>query len=91
MATVVFTDVNAHEPNLSDHEAFTLVMEVAQGGLAVPAIAPRLQLVRYQRDSDLDALETFDMREDVEAYREAKAKDDGERIVASGVRRGAPE
>lgn len=37
--------------------------------------------------ADLDALEDFEMRQDVEAYREAKTGDDGERISAAELRR----
>lgn len=36
---------------------------------------------------DLDALEGFEMRQDIEAYREAKTTDDGERISAAQLRR----
>lgn len=35
---------------------------------------------------DLQALEDFEMRQDVEAYREAKASDDGGRISAAELR-----
>jgi prevent-host-death family protein len=35
---------------------------------------------------DLQALEDFEMRQDVEAYRKAKASDDGERISAAELR-----
>lgn len=36
---------------------------------------------------DLEALEDFEMGQDVDAYREAKASDDGERISAAKLRR----
>lgn len=36
---------------------------------------------------DLEALEDFEMRQDVDAYREAKSTDDGERITAGELRR----
>ena len=45
LATVVFTDLNGTRPHLSDDEAFTLVMEVSQGGVQVQQIAERLQLI----------------------------------------------
>ena len=44
LATVVFVDINAHEPRLSDDEAFALVMSVAEGQLDVTAIATTLRL-----------------------------------------------
>lgn len=44
LATVVFVDINAHEPRLSDDEAFALVMSVAEGQLDVTAIATALRL-----------------------------------------------
>ncbi len=37
--------------------------------------------------ADLEALEDFEMRQDVEAYREAKAADDGGRVSAAELRR----
>lgn len=45
LATVVFTDLNGHEPNLSDDEAFALVMDAAQSSVEVLEIADRLHLV----------------------------------------------
>jgi death on curing protein len=42
LATAVFLDLNGHPPSLSDHEAFALVMSVAEGTLDVDAIASRL-------------------------------------------------
>jgi death on curing protein len=42
LSTVVFLDVNGHRPDLADDEAFTLVMDVAAGHLAVEEIARRL-------------------------------------------------
>lgn len=39
---------------------------------------------------DLEALEDFEMRQDVEAYREAKSTDDGERMSAAELREAAP-
>lgn len=37
--------------------------------------------------SDLEALEDFEMKQDIEAYRAAKATDDGKRISATELRR----
>ena len=37
--------------------------------------------------SDLEALEEFEMIQDIAAYREAKSKDDGERISHAEMRR----
>lgn len=36
--------------------------------------------------SDLEALEEFEMQQDIQAYREAKAEDDGERLSLAEVR-----
>lgn len=44
LATVVFVDINEHEPRLSDDEAFALVMSVAEGQLDVTVIATALRL-----------------------------------------------
>ncbi|MCY7373835.1 MAG: Fic family protein [Spirochaetaceae bacterium] len=44
LATVVFVDINAHEPRLSDDEAGALVMSVAEGQFDVTAIATALRL-----------------------------------------------
>ncbi|MEZ5117394.1 MAG: Fic family protein [Candidatus Nanopelagicales bacterium] len=44
LATVVFLDLNGHLPDLTDDEAFALVMDVAGGRLEVPAIVPRLRV-----------------------------------------------
>ncbi|MGY1915842.1 type II toxin-antitoxin system death-on-curing family toxin [Blastococcus sp. SYSU DS0973] len=46
LATVVFLDLNGHAPDLDDDAAFTLVMDVAAGGVDVEAIASRLRVVR---------------------------------------------
>ena len=43
LATVVFLDLNSHEPDLTDDEAFGLVMDVAGGAPEVGAIADRLR------------------------------------------------
>lgn len=45
LATVVFLDLNGHEPALSDDAAFQLVMDVAAGTVDVQAIADRLHVV----------------------------------------------
>jgi death-on-curing protein len=45
LATVVFLDLNAHEPDLSDDAAFQLVMDVAAGAADVEDIADRLRIV----------------------------------------------
>jgi prevent-host-death family protein len=37
--------------------------------------------------ADLEALEEFEMAQDVAAYREAKAADDGERVTIDELRR----
>lgn len=44
LATVVFVDLNGHEPGLTDEAAFDLVMDVAQGRLDVEEVAARLAL-----------------------------------------------
>lgn len=44
LATVVFLDLNAHEPELSDDAAFQLVMDVAAGSAEVEEIAERLRI-----------------------------------------------
>ncbi|MDP5184417.1 Fic family protein [Blastococcus sp. BMG 814] len=44
LATVVFLDLNGHAPDLDDDAAFTLVMDVAAGGVDVEAIADRLRI-----------------------------------------------
>lgn len=44
LATVVFLDINGSEPDLTDDDAFTLVMDVAKGVLEVDEIAARLQV-----------------------------------------------
>lgn len=36
---------------------------------------------------DLEALEAFEMNEDIRAYREAKATDDGRRVSSADLRR----
>jgi death on curing protein len=45
LATVVFLDLNASEPDLSDDAAFELVMDVAAGTADVEEIAERLRVV----------------------------------------------
>ncbi|MGY2082359.1 type II toxin-antitoxin system death-on-curing family toxin [Blastococcus sp. SYSU DS0539] len=45
LATVVFLDLNGHAPDLDDDAAFTLVMDVAAGGVDVEEIASRLRVV----------------------------------------------
>lgn len=47
LATVVFLDLNDHEPDVDDESAFTLVMDVARGDDDVEEIAGRLR-VRHQ-------------------------------------------
>lgn len=42
LATVVFLDLNGHTVELDDHEAFALVMAVAEGTLDVDGIVDRL-------------------------------------------------
>lgn len=44
LATVVFLDLDGHLPDLTDDEAFALVMDVAGGRLEFPAIVPRLRV-----------------------------------------------
>jgi death-on-curing protein len=43
LATVVFLDLNGESSDLSDGEAFELVMDVAKGSVEVEAIAARLR------------------------------------------------
>jgi death-on-curing protein len=45
LATLVFLDINAHEPDLDDDDAFQLVMDVAAGAMDVEEIAERLRAV----------------------------------------------
>ncbi|MGK5170477.1 type II toxin-antitoxin system death-on-curing family toxin [Geodermatophilus sp. CPCC 205761] len=45
LATVVFLDLNASEPDVSDDAAFQLVMDVAAGAADVEEIADRLRVV----------------------------------------------
>lgn len=45
LATVVFLDLNGHEPGIDDEVAFALVMDVAAGDLPVGEIAARLAVV----------------------------------------------
>jgi death-on-curing protein len=45
LATVVFLDLNAHQPDLEDDAAFRLVMDVAAGTSEVEEIAARLRVV----------------------------------------------
>jgi death on curing protein len=44
LATVVFLDLNGHEPDVGDDEAFNLVMDVAQGVVELAEIAARLRV-----------------------------------------------
>jgi death-on-curing protein len=44
LATVVFLDLNGFEPEVSDDEAFDLVMDVAQGKVELAEIASRLRV-----------------------------------------------
>ena len=44
LAIVVFLDLNGHEPELSDDEAFSLVWDVASGPVEVEEIARRLNI-----------------------------------------------
>lgn len=46
LAAVVFADLNGHEPELDDDQAFDLVMAAAQGLVDVPQIAAALRLRR---------------------------------------------
>jgi len=45
LATIVFLDLNAHQPDLDDDAAFRLVMDVAAGTSEVEEIAARLRVV----------------------------------------------
>jgi len=47
LATVVFLDLNSYQPDLSDDEAFELVMEVAEGAVDVEQIAHRLRIAPH--------------------------------------------
>lgn len=47
LATVVFLDLNSYEPDLSDDEAFELVMEIAEGAVDVEQIAHRLRIAPH--------------------------------------------
>jgi len=49
LATVVFVDLNGFEPGLSEDEAFSLVMRVAEGSMGVPEIALSLNLIEVPR------------------------------------------
>lgn len=44
LVTAVFLDLNQHEPDLADDDAFDLVMDVAQGAADVHEIANRLRV-----------------------------------------------
>ena len=44
LAATVFLDLNGRRPELTDHEAFTLVMDVAEGTVGVEEIAERLRV-----------------------------------------------
>ncbi len=44
LATSVFLDLNGRRPELTDDEAFTLVMDVAEGIVGVEEIADRLRV-----------------------------------------------
>jgi len=45
LCTVVFCDINGHEPDLTDAEAFQLVWDNASINMDVAEIAERLQLI----------------------------------------------
>ena len=47
LATIVFLDLNSYEPDLSDDEAFELVMEIAEGAVDVEQIAHRLRIAPH--------------------------------------------
>lgn len=49
LATVVFLDINDHAVDLTDDEAFELVMDVAQGAAEAEKIADRLCVVPLDR------------------------------------------
>jgi death-on-curing protein len=44
LATTVFLDLNGHSPDLSDDEAFDLVLEIASTSVDVEAIATKLRV-----------------------------------------------
>ncbi len=44
LGAVVFLDLNGHEPDLGDDDAFGLVMDVAAGAANVDDIAERLHI-----------------------------------------------
>ena len=44
LAAVVFLDLNGRAPDLTDEQAFALVMDVAEGNVEVVEIATRLQV-----------------------------------------------
>jgi len=52
LATVVFLDLNGLHPDLSDDEAFILVMDAAQRIGDVSSIASRLHIVSNSSDQD---------------------------------------
>jgi death on curing protein len=47
LATVVFLDLNGYEADLTDDEAFDLVMNVAEGLLELNAIVHRLSARKH--------------------------------------------
>ncbi len=49
LSTVVFLDIKGCEPDLSDDEAYDLVVEVSAGMSDVSVIASRLKLVKSRR------------------------------------------
>jgi death-on-curing protein len=46
LATVVFLDLNKHEPRVTDEEAFQLVIDAAVGAADVEELATRLSVAR---------------------------------------------
>ena len=51
LATVVFLDLNDHEPHLDDDAAFTLVWDTASGTVGLNEIAAALRVASRDRDS----------------------------------------
>jgi death on curing protein len=45
LAAVVFLDLNGHQPDVSEDDAFQLVMDVAAGAADIEEIAARLRVV----------------------------------------------
>lgn len=50
LATVIFLDMNGHEPDLDDESAFQLVMDVAGNDLTAEHLADRLKGSRRRAD-----------------------------------------